>query len=221
MAEHCSLLRKKVRQACEAQSNGLWQYARFQYSARQIGLKPAHDAQEGGAEWRCRLCTFVGGNYNSLSAHLFAAHQHQCAARRYAPGTACRVCLTQFWSTTRLVRHLAYSGTDCLLRLLCQPEPVCDNTVVTDALTARLPAVRLAGPLRRSEDLDFGCLASLLSSQPEEFAQLVLPSVQKHAVELEALALANAFPHRKGTVARHVCADRCPTGKLLIQQYLS
>ena len=221
IAEHCSLLRKRVRQVCEAQSQGLWKYARFQHNARQIGLKPAHDAQDRGAEWRCRLCAFVGGNYNSLSAHLFAVHQHQCAARRYATGTSCRVCLTQFWSTTRLVRHLAYSGTDCLLRLLCQPEPACDTTVVTDATTTRLPVVRLAGPLRRPEALDLGCLASHLSSQPEEFAQLVLPSVQKHASELETLALANAFPHRKGTAARHVSADRCPTGKLLIQQYLS
>ena len=221
LAEHCQLLRKRVRQACEAQSRGLWQYALFQHSARQIGLRPVQDSLEGEAEWRCRLCTFVGGNYNSLSAHLFAAHQHRCAARRYATGTHCRVCLIQFWSTTRLVRHLAYSGTDCLLRLLCQPEPAWHNAVGTDALTARLPAVRLAGPLRAPDALDLGCLASLLCSQPAEFAQLVLPSLQRHASELESLALANAFPFRKGVAVRHVSADRYPSGKQLIQRYLS
>ena len=221
IAEHLSLLRRRVRQACLAQAHGLWQYALFQYNARQVGIRPAPGAPAGVEQWRCRLCAFVGGNYNAFSAHLFAAHKHRCAARRYVTGTSCRVCLTQFWSTARLVRHLAYSGTDCLLRLLCQPEPVCDYAPSEEAQHARLPAVRLAGPPLMAEALDLGCLASLLCDQPEEFAQLLLPSVQKHASELETLALANAFPFREGTIARQASAERCPTGKRLIQQYLS
>ena len=103
---------------------------------------------------------------------------------------------------------------------MCQPEPTDVSTVVADAQLTRLPALRLAGPLCRKPDLDLGCLASLLSSEPAEFAQLLLPRVQKHAVELELLATANAFPQSGGAAKRHVGADRCPTGKELIQQYL-
>ena len=221
LAEHCGQLRRRVREACAKQAAGLWSFALFQLRAREAGLHQSRPGHEGTHAWRCRECAFIGSSYNSLAAHLHAAHGYRCIARAYASGTHCRVCLLQCWNTHRLSRHLAHGTKSCLLHLMCEPAPEQANFFPADACSDRLPATRLFGPLRQWAPLDHGCLASVLCSEPPASAQLLFPHISRHVPELEALAAANAFEDFSVGVAPAQCVSECPTGRQLIQQFLS
>ena len=220
LSEHCHAIRRRVRAACANQAAGLWQYAQFQYNARALGIRPARAAPTEQKDWRFHLCSFAGNSYNALGAHLHAAHQHKCHARAFAAGTICRMCLTQFWTQNRLVRHLAHSGSQCLLRMLCDEVPAEATQVPSEVCLANLPAVRLHGPLRKAETLDQACIASMLAEESPAFAQLVLPSICRFLPELEGLAAANAFPQRDRAAVQLGHTNRCPTGRELIRSYL-
>ena len=220
VSERCREIRRKVRAACAAQSESLWQFARFQLSAREIGMRPARDVRHAQGTWGCHLCAYVGSSYGALGAHLYAAHQHKCHARAYATGTACRICLTQFWTHGRLVRHLAHSGSACLLQLLCTAAPSEELPQLDDGQMAKLPAVRLHGPLRRAAPLDTGSIAALLAEESPALAQLLLPCIHRFAPELEALAESNAFPQSDSFFGQARDTDRYPSGHFLIRRYL-
>ena len=220
VSERRRSIRRKVRAACAAQSEGLWQFARFQLSARELGLRPARDACFTQGTWSCHLCAYVGSSYGALGAHLYAAHQHKCHARAYATGTICKICLTQFWTTGRLVRHLAHSGSPCLLQLLCADAPGEGHPSHEDGQVAKLPAVRLHGPLLKAIPLDVGSIAALLAEESPALAQLLLPCIRRFAPELEALAISNAFPHGDSFVGQTRDTERCPSGRILIRRYL-
>ena len=118
------------------------------------------------------------------------------------------------------MRHLAHSGSRCLLHLLCEEAPVEAFVVPRDGQLDRLPAVRLYGPLRQFGAFDQACIASLLAEESPAFAQLMLPSISRFLPELEALAAANAFPNRDKDLARLELANRCPSGRELISRFL-
>ena len=89
-----------------------------------------------------------------------------------------------------------------------------------EAGNARIPATRLHGPLRKVAPLDHGCLASLISSEPPEFSQLILPLISRHAPELEPLAAANAFEQGLTDLSSTGGSIDCPSGRELIQRFL-
>ena len=220
VSEHCRAIRRKARAACTAQSEGLWQFARFQHSARELGMRPMPAPPNAPGTWACHLCSFTGSSYSALGAHLHTAHQHKCHVRAYVTGSTCRICLTQFWTPGRLSRHLAYSGTPCFLKLLSTTAPGEIPALPDDGQLSKLPAVRLQGPLRRPVPLDVGSLAAMLSEEAPAFAQLLLPSIRRFAPELEALAATNAFLFSGGTLALRGCHNRYPVGRLLIRNFL-
>ena len=59
--------------------------------------------------FQCGQCDRKLPSLQQLTAHRFAVYRSVCTARQIVKGTVCPVCLTQFWTKQRLVRH--YSTT--------------------------------------------------------------------------------------------------------------
>ena len=104
--------------------------------------------------FKCEHCALQFTSVHRLSVHLFASHGLRCPADAFVAGTTCPVCLRQYWTRSRVIRHLQYNSPSCLQQLLehgMHAAPLCDNErrqlVVSGRDTAHLPACRLQGPL--------------------------------------------------------------------------
>ena len=104
--------------------------------------------------FKCEHCALQFTSVHRLSVHLFASHRLRCPADAFVAGTTCPVCLRQYWTRSRVIRHLQYNSPSCLQQLLehgMHAAPLCDNErrqlVASGRDTAHLPACRLQGPL--------------------------------------------------------------------------
>ena len=96
----------------------------------------------------------------ALVCHRMKVHGVRAPARRMVAGTACPVCLTEFHTRTRLIRHLEHDCPRCSLQLAQRPwELTQEEALELDRLeqarrrsrgscdvAARLPAYRICGP---------------------------------------------------------------------------
>ncbi|CAE7939239.1 unnamed protein product, partial [Symbiodinium sp. KB8] len=119
-----------------------------------VGYEPDWEASRGPCkepsvgQYGCTQCAASFATKHALAAHRFAKHGQACVARSYLHGTTCPACLMQFWTTTRVTRHLMHDSPHCLRTLQdhafegdAGSRPICTDT-------ADMPATRLYGPLR-------------------------------------------------------------------------
>ena len=150
-----------TKQAAEHQCRTLRVWHKWQLKAREQGRlrgvifkgPPSLDT----SVFRCSLCGFSCHSGAALSGHLAARHAHSNFARLFVEGSHCRICLKQFWTIPRLLRHLS-GATSCLAQLAVTFEAVREVDDVfpacaVEALEAEseydtAPALRLCGPLR-------------------------------------------------------------------------
>ena len=111
----------------------------------------------------CPECGHLFEGLRALGPHRYRVHGVRRLVRDYVDGTVCGACLMEFHSRRRLIHHLQFSGTHCLLRLSAARDPL--PAEITNALDAaeaarykevrkrggldrlqRLPAVRMPGP---------------------------------------------------------------------------
>ena len=113
----------------------------------------------------CYECGYEALSAHQLATHNAQKHNYKHPARLFCATATCRVCLTNYDTRARCVRHLREGKTSCLQVLMdhTQAMPLCD-AVVLDAveaseareakakgtwhLRARVPAARSQGPLR-------------------------------------------------------------------------
>ena len=93
-----------------------------------VGLRPDWMQKENEAETKEHMCGPCGvrfGTHTAWSTHSFRKHKRVHYLRYYIHGTACESCMREFWSVTRLHRHLRYM-TACAEYYLshhCPKEP--------------------------------------------------------------------------------------------------
>ena len=115
-------------------------------SAWQPKQTPNNAGQEECFPFPCELCDRRFATYQQFTAHRFAVHKEQCSARRFAKGTVCRVCLSQYWTESRLTRHLQHDSVQCLACLIDHDYTEPTTPAPADPACKHLPAVRLVGP---------------------------------------------------------------------------
>ena len=78
----------------------------LQHAAYDSAWQPKQTLSSAGREeclpFPCGMCDRRFATYQQFTAHRFAVHKEQCSARRFAKGTVCRVCLSQYWTESRL-----------------------------------------------------------------------------------------------------------------------
>ena len=148
-----------------------WQES-FWKRMEQAGLRRVHEEKdkEISKNWACDVCGQRFHTLQQVAAHQFDKHRIRNDARRYARTTHCEVCLMEYHSRTRLVRHLAYTATGCYDQMVQRMHPLNDEQVeLAEKEEAgrlrkarhsgrqharhRMPNVRLLGPLRPSQNV--------------------------------------------------------------------
>ena len=83
---------------------------------------------------RCPTCDFQATTQAALSVHEYKKHGVRVAARRFAQGSTCVACARTFHTRPRLLLHLQYGTTRCLVHLLRHVEPLSlDESLRLDA----------------------------------------------------------------------------------------
>eukprot|EP00438_Fugacium_kawagutii_P011176 Skav227750 [mRNA] locus=scaffold3513:523629:524477:- [translate_table: standard] len=153
------------------------QYLKLWTDFRQFQVDLEQDATDTGVQWSqdvpppaspgnfaCHLCTATFRDYKSLCAHVFKQHGLANVAHRYATGNHCRACLKVYHDRERLVHHLKYYRTGCLLKLSVSVLPLTDEELEEIATEVQVttrtakrrqrasghvwPVTQAAGPLR-------------------------------------------------------------------------
>lgn len=75
----------------------------------------------------CQECGFTTKSYAGLAVHEQRVHGKRIIARRVATGPACNICHRSYHTRPRLIIHLQYGHSPCLVRalrrgLLCSEE---------------------------------------------------------------------------------------------------
>ena len=85
---------------------------------------PMQDVPEPiDAEYVCASCGYVARSLTALGVHEHKKHGTKIVARRFAVGNKCEVCYKSFHTRPRLLLHLQYGTTRCLVHYLrhCSP----------------------------------------------------------------------------------------------------
>eukprot|EP00438_Fugacium_kawagutii_P029390 Skav213042 [mRNA] locus=scaffold844:715291:720234:- [translate_table: standard] len=90
---------------------------------------PIADAQVGSFE--CHLCSATFVSYKALCTHIFKEHGMANVAHKYADLPTCRACLKCYNDRDRLVHHLKYFRTGCLLKLVLSVDPLTEEELAT------------------------------------------------------------------------------------------
>ena len=86
------------------------------------------------SEFRCPTCGYAAGSQAALGVHEHKKHGVRVAARRFAKGSTCVACSRTFHTRPRLVLHLQYGTTRCLIHLLRHTIPLTlDESLKLDA----------------------------------------------------------------------------------------
>ena len=101
----------------------------FRHADRAVGVPPPPVPVYAGEQ--CDQCQFRASTQALLMSHKWHNHGYRQPARRYAFGTICRGCCTQFWTRARVVKHLAYASKHCLNAIMMVCLPMDDETLVT------------------------------------------------------------------------------------------
>eukprot|EP00438_Fugacium_kawagutii_P022407 Skav209128 [mRNA] locus=scaffold682:167178:169124:- [translate_table: standard] len=112
----------------------------------------------------CHLCSATFESYKALCSHVFKKHGLANIAHHYADSPTCRGCLKCYNDRDRLVHHLKYFRTGCLLRLVLTVPPLTEATLLEIQEQTQLnrktfkskprkehhawPVIQAAGPLR-------------------------------------------------------------------------
>ena len=75
-------------------------------------------------EFRCLTCGYAAGSQAALGVHEHKKHGVRVAARRFARGSTCTACARMFHTRPRLILHLQYGTTRCLVHLLRRTAPL-------------------------------------------------------------------------------------------------
>eukprot|EP00438_Fugacium_kawagutii_P028947 Skav223612 [mRNA] locus=scaffold1522:66967:69546:- [translate_table: standard] len=153
------------------------QYLQLWSDFRQFQVALETDAADSNVQWSqelvqpasvghfdCHLCSATFGTYKSLCTHVFKQHGLANIAHRFAIGNQCRACLKVYHDRDRLVHHLKYYRTGCLLKLSVTVAPLTDEALAdlsSDQQAAKhsakrrqragghvWPVTQAAGPLR-------------------------------------------------------------------------
>ena len=148
--EHESVFRRAVMTAVDRHTQALTAWAHFQCTHRAAGFSFASgpSGSETQTLQQCPECSASFPSWAHLSGHLMRVHGASKLARAYVEGTHCPICLLQFWSHDRLLRHLSFAKTKCLALLVASRRPCYSLHSVSSGLKEQLPCVRLSGPLR-------------------------------------------------------------------------
>ena len=80
-----------------------------------LGLQPSWRTQEvttAKSSYICGPCQRLFSSKSAWSVHAFKKHGRVVFLRGFLRGTSCLACATEYWSTSRLLRHLQYM-TSC------------------------------------------------------------------------------------------------------------
>ncbi len=75
-------------------------------------------------EIRCSTCGYIAASHAALGVHEHKKHGAKIVARRYASGSLCPSCSRTFHTRPRLILHLQYGTTRCLVHALRHTEPL-------------------------------------------------------------------------------------------------
>eukprot|EP00438_Fugacium_kawagutii_P028375 Skav225003 [mRNA] locus=scaffold765:158017:163404:- [translate_table: standard] len=155
----------------------------------------------------CRLCAAHFNSYQALCAHAFKKHGLSKVAHKYAIGTTCRACLKCYNDRSRLVNHLKYFRTGCLLKLVLCVSPLTeeelaelreDESQMRAAQRRQLrkashprPAIQAAGPVRpwpwqrtlMTQQRDSRPAPALTPEEQSRWLSDVLVAVHDHSIE--------------------------------------
>ena len=80
----------------------------------------------------CELCGKVCTSHAALGVHQHKVHGCKAVARRFASGTQCAICDRNYHTRPRLITHLQYGTTTCLVAYLRSHSPMASQ--MTEAL---------------------------------------------------------------------------------------
>ena len=96
-------------------------------SSRTVGLPRLKMQPQRLLLWTmvCATCGYKAGSLTALGVHEHKKHGTKIVARRFASGAVCNGCHKSFHTRPRLLLHLQYGTTRCLVHCLrsCTPIP--------------------------------------------------------------------------------------------------
>eukprot|EP00438_Fugacium_kawagutii_P021871 Skav233040 [mRNA] locus=scaffold909:1138323:1139429:- [translate_table: standard] len=152
-------------------------YQKIWIAFRQFQADMKRDLQAFGATWTiaqlplrqpglfcCELCAATFDTFAALCSHVGKQHRIVNVVHRYARSSVCRACLKCCNDRDRVIHHLKYYRTGCLLKLILTEAPMSDadleQTLQDSAATHQTqrkqqrkthhtyPVVQAHGPLR-------------------------------------------------------------------------
>lgn len=182
---------------------------------------PAEDATPvpDALDYVCATCGYTAGTLTALGVHEHKKHGTKIVARRFASGAVCNGCHKSFHTHPRLLLHLQYGTTRCLVHYLrsCAPMPASEVDKLDLADRNQGVALHQKGLVDSSSSLP--CFSADVSPAMEDLA----PATPDELVQWSALGslptwLTGLHGHRKEAAPIEM-VDPIEDLKLLEQQW--